>query len=254
MIDLEHIARLKQWFNSYAVSFGRGDAFTLKHGHTARVCVECVHLARQLNLSEADCRVAELIGLFHDLGRFEQYQKYNTFSDLQSENHALLALKIIDRESLLNGIAEADLIGSAIANHNKSAIDGGLNARTMLFARLIRDADKIDIWHIKTGYYLNPPVQRKDTIEFNLPDLPNVSQAVYDAAISGHSVCTTDVRTLTDLKVLELSWVFDLNFTPSFTIVKTRGYLDLIRQFLPDTEPLRDIFAMAANFVNSRSS
>ena len=40
-----------------------------------------------LNLEKEDIKLAELIGLLHDIGRFEQLKRFNTFVDKKSINH-----------------------------------------------------------------------------------------------------------------------------------------------------------------------
>ena len=49
---------------------------------------------RHLQLSLHDVQLAEIMGLFHDVGRFRQYSIYKTFNDAQSEDHADLGLKV----------------------------------------------------------------------------------------------------------------------------------------------------------------
>ena len=45
------------------------------------VAEEARRIAKSLNLSEEEQDLAELIGLLHDIGRFEQWKWYGTYSD-----------------------------------------------------------------------------------------------------------------------------------------------------------------------------
>jgi len=73
----DHVLRLKAWFESYTRSFMTGKTpidspLELKIEHTARVCDNICQLGRSVDLTVGQLCVAETIGLFHDLGRFEQ--------------------------------------------------------------------------------------------------------------------------------------------------------------------------------------
>ena len=52
--------------------------------------------------------LAEIMALFHDIGRFEQYKQYRTFSDYRSEDHAALGVKVIKANRILNGFEPAE--------------------------------------------------------------------------------------------------------------------------------------------------
>lgn len=56
---------------------------------------------KELKLTEEKIRLAALIGLLHDIGRFEQYTKYNTFSDKLSADHADLGEKTLDNNDFI---------------------------------------------------------------------------------------------------------------------------------------------------------
>ena len=90
-----------------------------------------------LKLSTHDTELAEIIGLFHDVGRFRQYSIYKTFNDADSEDHADLALKVIDELDFFTELADRDyeLVKFAIQNHNKKIIAPTDDARKILFAK-----------------------------------------------------------------------------------------------------------------------
>ena len=59
----------------------------LKISHIERVSHIAKEIAMELNLDKEDVELAELIGLLHDIGRFEQIRIYHTFIDNKSVNH-----------------------------------------------------------------------------------------------------------------------------------------------------------------------
>ena len=53
----------------------------LKLRHTFHVVDACFYLARALKLPDEECYIACLIGLLHDIGRFEQLTRFHSFND-----------------------------------------------------------------------------------------------------------------------------------------------------------------------------
>ena len=51
----------------------------LKIKHTYIVAENCERIAKSLNLSDDDVLFAWASGMLHDVGRFEQVKRYNTF-------------------------------------------------------------------------------------------------------------------------------------------------------------------------------
>ena len=126
----ELLKRMHKWMSDYMRSFYSDDeevqlGITIKETHTGYVTTNSIELAKFLKLNEHDTELAEIIGLFHDVGRFRQYSIYKTFNDADSEDHADLGLKVIDELDFFKEISDADndLIHFAIKNHNKKIIE-----------------------------------------------------------------------------------------------------------------------------------
>jgi len=186
-------------------------------------------------LSEEDLCLAEACGLLHDIGRFEQYSKYRTFADYKSENHAILGVKIIRDNGVLDCLepAAANIVVCAVGCHNMASLPEGESERCLFFLKLLRDADKIDIWRVVTEHYRDAGDNRNRTVELDLPDIDGISAPVYKALMDGKLVQMADLRTLQDFKLLQIGWVYDLNFTRAFHIVQERKFLKAIRNTLP---------------------
>ncbi len=152
-IDSEKLTELKDWFTKYVHTFRCSDPdkqqnIDLKEGHTIRVCKEILTIGKQLGLNDDELRLAEIIALLHDVGRFEQYARYHTFTDGKSENHAELGVAIIKRSGMLNQFDGAvnNLIIRSIQYHNRASLPDHESEVCLLFSKLLRDADKLDIW------------------------------------------------------------------------------------------------------------
>lgn len=235
------LAELRQWFAGYCRTFYTESNednrnIRLKEEHTREVCVFMNLLVDSLTLSPADRNLAQAVALCHDVGRFEQYRRYRTFKDSASLNHALLGARVLTEEKILATLepAERRLIACSVALHNVFRIPAGLDGRRLLFLRLIRDADKLDIWQIFIDFYGQAEGERASAVGLGFPDLPYCTPAVVETLLRGEMVNLATLRTLNDFKLLQLSWVFDLNFPASRRLVRERGYVERLAATLPD--------------------
>ena len=91
----------RNWLEDYACLHESPDPLLqknidLKIRHTFRVCDDMGMIGASLGLGEDDLSLAEAIALFHDVGRFEQLQRFGSFDDRISADHALLDLKALN--------------------------------------------------------------------------------------------------------------------------------------------------------------
>ena len=240
-----HLSDLQSWFKAYTRSFLAGDpkkdsAHQLKIDHTARVCENIRLLATSIDLPQDQMRIAEAVALLHDLGRFEQYKRYGTFNDRKSANHATLGVEIMEKTGVLADLGddEQKWIVDAVRFHNAPALPSGKPSEELIFLRLVRDADKLDIWKVFADYYRydNEP---ETAIVQHLPDLPEWSPSIIEDIVNRRVARFSNMKTLTDFKLLQLSWVFDLNFPETFVQARQRGDLLVIAGTLPDAPDLQ---------------
>lgn len=138
----------------------------LKVSHTLHVADLCDRIAREQGWPASDVDLAWLCGLLHDMGRFEQVRRWNTFRDAASCSHAKLGASVLfgERECLgepvpagtpafgtprirdfIDSSAEDAVIRTAVELHSDYRLPRDLDPRTRAFTELVRDADKIDI-------------------------------------------------------------------------------------------------------------
>lgn len=258
-ITAEELAQLKSWFSGYVRSFCSGEYlqqrnFLLKEEHTLRVCKEIVSIGREIDGAAGELVLAETIALLHDIGRFEQYARHGTFFDIRSENHAELGLMIIAREALLSGFeAEVQqIIIESIRHHNRAALPQQGQAEWLLYARLLRDADKLDIWRVVTEYYERAHQERNEAIELDLPDTAEISEQVLADLKRRSIVQVQHLQTLNDFKLLQMGWVYDINFTPTCRRILERGYLEKIIGVLPTDFRIDEIYALMREHLRAR--
>jgi hypothetical protein len=258
-MDNGTLDRMKSWFAGYCGSFYTENAadnrnIRLKEEHSQRVLANINLLTESLALAVHDRLLAEAVALFHDLGRFQQYRQYKTFRDADSVNHAALGAKIVAEEELLAEltVAERQTVIRAVAQHNVFMIPAGLTERDLLFLKLIRDADKLDIWRVFIEFYALPDEERASAVSLGFPDVPVCSKEVLACLHRQEMVDLKLLKTLGDFKLLQLSWVHDLNFPASFRLMEERDYINRLAATLPATREVASALESVLAFVERR--
>ncbi len=252
----------RKWFSDYVNDFSSADSLIhdnieMKIEHTAKVCENILLLAKFENIGEEGCRLAETIALFHDLGRFEQFNKYKTFKDSESENHALLGTKILKIKGILSCLSrnEKNLILKAVEYHNLKEIpECTIDSREILFySKLIRDADKLDILRLISENYDEGGKVLNPALDIYLPDTTGCTESIIKDILNNRMVEIKDVKNLNDMRLLRLSWIFDINFLVTFSFLIRRKYLDTIISSMPEAEEILIIKKHLEDYLNKKS-
>ncbi|HID19998.1 MAG TPA: HD domain-containing protein [Methanophagales archaeon] len=249
------------WFRNYVKSFYTEDPkaqqnIRLKEEHTLRVCNEILRLGKALNLNKNALCLAETIALFHDIGRFEQFKTYCTFDDRMSENHATLGLKVLKATNILSRLTKTEqtIVYNAIQYHNVRKVPDNADEIAELHSKLIRDADKLDIWYVVTNYYMERHRHRNPALELELPDTSEYSLCFIDDILNNRVSNSHDLKTFNDMKLLQLGWIFDINFTQTFLYIQQRQIIEKIITALPDTDDIRKIQTHLKYYLEKRIS
>jgi hypothetical protein len=249
----------KRWFSDFTKSFyslNEEDQknIMLKVEHTYNVCRNIVEIAKGSLFSDNQIRVAEAIALFHDVGRFPQYAKYKTFRDAVSVNHGLLASKTLVKENVLSSLPydEQQLIIQAVKFHNAYTIPAVLNDEAVLFLKLIRDADKVDIFRVFIEYYETPMKDRASATAFGVPDTPEYSQVMLSCIFKKQVASYSNIKTENDFKLMKLSWLYDIHFNESIRLLQKKNYIDRIINKLPLTDEILSAMAILKATLSER--
>ena len=226
-----------------------------KHEHSVRTRCEMRCLALQLGWSTGRVQLAEIVGLLHDVGRFEQIQKHQTYNDHRSVDHGQLGAEILMQKDLLRAFSsnEQQWMLNAIRYHNARYLPRTLTGDTLRMAQLIRDADKLDIFRSCSSAYER---YRKDpqafAREIGYPMDPYCTPEVIAATLRGESVEYCKLRTVYDCMVMQLGWIFDLNFPMSVAALHTRGHVDEMIRLLPDWPQLQAVCDAVTTYMNEQ--
>ena len=259
-MQISDLDTFKDWFSEYTRTFYTDDVedsrnIDLKVRHTYFVFENIVRIAKEEHLSDNDLMIAETAALFHDLGRFLQYSRYKTFRDSISVNHGRLGAEVLDKENILRHLPlhERQLIINTVRFHNAFEVPSFEDQQNILFLQLIRDADKLDIWRIFVEYYEGPEDKKASAVGLGLPDLPDYSKTVLSCLYEKKLATLSGLKTLNDFKLMQLSWVYDLNFRRSFMLLEERAYIRKIAAALPQTEEIAGAISIIKKFVHDKA-
>ena len=191
-----------------------------------------------MKLSEEDMELAEMIALLHDIGRFEQIRKYDSFQP-DTMDHAAYGVEILFGEKkMIRRFTEDDafdpVIKEAIAKHSDFILEGISDPCTLFHARLIRDADKLDNFRVKLEddllTFMGMPGEEIGALE--------ISPKVYETVFRSSTILSADRITKMDYWVSYLVHIFDLNFKESMDIVAENNYIEKLVHRIPYTNPV----------------
>jgi hypothetical protein len=252
---------IETWFERFIATF-RAETpilqrnYDLKIDHTGRVRGMMERLAASLELAPEEQSLAAAIAICHDVGRFPQYRDYGTFNDSTSTNHAALGVRTLKAEGILDCLVaeQRNILLQAVSLHNAFLLPVNLPPVVRRFAMLIRDADKLDIWRVLIEYCTSPPEERASAVIWELPDTGACSRPALDEVAAGRMLNRSFLKSADDFKLLQLSWVFDLNFDESFNILFERGYITILADLLPSQPGCNKAVAVVTDYVRSRAS
>jgi len=249
----------RKWFSGYAESFYSSDQtdqrnIILKVKHTHNVRDNIIRIAEGSALNGNSVKLAETVALFHDIGRFSQYTEYKTFRDAVSVNHGLLGSKILIRKNVLKDLPEGErqLIITTVKFHNAFAIPPALNEDAVLLLKLIRDADKVDIYRVFIEYYESPLENRASATAFGVPDSPEYSDIMLSCVMNRKVASYSNIRTENDFRLMKLSWIFDMHFSESIRLLHERNYIGKIMDNLPRTNEILEMTKMINRYISER--
>lgn len=252
---------IRRWFEAYTSGFRCKEPseqynLDLKAAHTERVVANALAIAMGEGFDDRATSVALATALLHDTGRWPQYAKYRTFRDVDSVNHGALGADVIAEAGVLRALesGDADAVLHAVRYHNAFHVAHGGTVLAHESLLCVRDADKLDVWSVLADYYEQPASERSEAVGIGLPDTPGYSVGAVGMLMQGKVVMLSMISTLNDLKLLQLSWVYDLNFRTSFALLAKRGLLERIAGALPQEPKVVEAARSAIVYARSKAA
>lgn len=263
-------------FAEYVRNYDPSDEkIKLKIDHTYRVAGLCQRIAESLGLSEPDVDIAWLLGMLHDIGRFEQIRRFGTFNDAQSVDHAEFGADLLFKEGLIRKFAEGyyeecelarsgneeaeqiiknnehhnkdtGLLEMAIRQHNKYRVKEDLTERQRMFCDILRDADKVDIFKV------NADIPMEIIYDVTTEELNNgiITKEVLESFYKKETVLKSVRRSAVDHIVGHISLLFELVYKESYRQAKEQGYVYKLLDFKSDVPEVNAEFGDMRKYVD----
>lgn len=263
-------------FAEYVRNYDPSDEkIKLKIDHTYRVAGLCQRIAESLGLSEPDVDIAWLLGMLHDIGRFEQIRRFGTFNDAQSVDHAEFGADLLFKEGLIRKFAEGyyeecelarsgneeaeqiiknnehhnkdtGLLEMAIRQHNKYRVKEDLTERQRMFCDILRDADKVDIFKV------NADIPMEIIYDVTTEELKNgvITKELLESFYKKETVLKSVRRSAVDHIVGHISLLFELVYKESYRQAKEQGYVYKLLDFKSDVPEVNAEFGDMRKYVD----
>lgn len=249
--------RVIDTFAAYVKNYNDEDSkVRLKIEHTYRVAGLCQAIGQSIGLSGADLDLAWVTGMLHDVGRFEQLRRYNTFDDSISINHAYLGCDILFKEGKIRDYiedgCEDELIYRAIYHHSDYRIPTDYDERTTMYCNILRDADKVDILKVNCDFPLEE-IYNATTEEIRTGE---ITDEVLEAFKERHTILRSLKKTAVDNVPGHISLAFELVYPESVRQAVRQGYLDKMMNFQSDNpatqEKMKEIKRIMKEYISER--
>ena len=202
-----------------------------KVSHTFRVASNCKAIAKNLKLTKEQIELAELIGILHDIGRFEQYKIYDKNTDsiealkkTKKFDHGKAGVEVLKNNQYIRKYIENNeydnIIYTAVYEHNKYELSKNLTQEEELFSKIIKDADKLDIIYETIYIYWQEPYRIKELEEGELS--PKMLEDFYNGQLANNENRISEA----DQILRFCSFIYDINFKYSFEMLKESGNIN----------------------------
>ena len=223
--------RALEAFKNYTANYDSCNInIAVKIAHTCRVAGISERIAG--SISAADVDFAWLIGLLHDIGRFEQIARYGTLKDALSVDHAELGADILFHDNLFGAfVSQGELkpdefkkvkavAETAIRLHNKLRIPENMETHIKMYTNILRDADKADIFRVLT----EPPYDELYSSINVLCARDEVMQYVNEHRCIPRTSSADRANALETL-IAQCCMAFEVEYPESRAVIIEQGYL-----------------------------
>nr|WP_255447795.1 HD domain-containing protein [Ancylomarina sp. 16SWW S1-10-2] len=222
--------------------------------HAFRVEENVMELATTIDLDESDLFLLKISAVLHDIGRLEQLVKSGTYVDDEESNHIQIGLKVIEEHEVLSVLNERErqLVVDCVNNYDTNKLPEVEDDQFLTLIYLLRDADRIDVLRIVSDYYTHKKVYPNSRLDMDLKDTPGISKKIYKAVMNDKVANRDDVQNLNDLKLSQMSWIFDMNNKKSFKMISEGGYVKSIFETLSKSDDVIDMYRNMKIFMENQ--
>lgn len=243
----------EEFFQSLIIDFPENQhQFEEIRAHSLRVVSLSNMLADVLLQTEEERRLAVINAMFHDFGKASLLSKNMEPLVIQRE-HATISAKIIQQLDFFQSMTAEEqlIILKSVENHNQIRLPKLDNDQHILFAKLLRDADKLDVFdasfrYFKERYIIQPLITRE------LNNSIEVSDKILKSIWAGKPAAYEDMKSVNDYKLILISMVYDLNYKFTFRVMSEKQYIQKIYETLPKRDPIIEVYRHIKLFVENK--
>ena len=228
-------------FNDYVEQFNFEDSkIKYKYGHSYRVMDLSYNIALSEGLDDEDLNLIKIAALLHDIGRFNQVKGYNTFFDCTSIDHGLEGYNLLKQDNFISQFVENPLnqgtVLRVVKDHNKYDIDKSTKGKDLLFLKIIRDADKIDI--LENGLVTN--------------DESPISEEIKNLFFHKKLVNYEKIFNENEQVICHLSYIFDINYEYSLKYIQKNKLIENLFNKIKNKKIFEEYINFIENYINER--
>ncbi len=227
-------------FNNYTAQFDSGNLMVSnKKKHTLHVADNCEWIAGNLRLTPEQIYLAWLIGMLHDIGRFDQIKRTAAYDD-EKLDHAEIGVKLLFDDGLIHQITDQnhDIIRKAVMYHNKLELPINLSDTEQLFCNIIRDADKTDIFR---GFHESDFESFHECTPENVQKSA-ITDGVMQCFIEHRTIPFDVIKTKADFFLLPYALLFGIVYPCSFELIEEQGNYKRMLDFSFENDDNREKF------------
>jgi HD superfamily phosphodiesterase len=256
-MKIHDMRQIHDWFNNYVGAFASDGKLPviseIKRVHCYKVESVGLRLVTLMNWDKEDALLGRAASLLHDIGRFSQFRDYGTLSDASSVDHGdrgFMELKSFFPKEFADEEGYGAIIES-VRWHNKKVLPKNINDEYVPFCKLVRDADKIDIFRLVQDHIENGKVE--ELLPHHRISGPLSESVLKEIEENGYS-SYKNVSSLADFLLLQIAWLLNINYMASMKIIDELGIVQKIIKQLPLNKRASDVLDSLLNRIEEYKS
>ena len=221
-----------------------------KYNHTLRVVEYSKIICENEKFNELETKLTIIASLLHDIGRFEQWIKYNSWHSI---DHGDLGYEILTKDNFVLKFVEqeyAKIILNAVKFHNKYEIPNNVSELEEKVLKVVRDADKIYILLTQNN------MDNKDGYRDDYIKMENIIiDEEYINNILNEKMVSLKNNDIISGIIRQLSFLFDINYRTTFKIIYNYDIIDkklsLLKKALKEEKQYKIIEIKIKDYLES---
>ena len=163
-------------------------------------------------------------------------------------DHGDYGVEVLKKTNLLKNtnIDESDyiVVYKSIKNHNKFEIEPNLTERELLFSKLIRDADKLDILYALGNEEIKGILKQDESL---------IADKLEKSFFNNQKGNIKDIKSNNDGLVITFCYIYDINFKETYQIIKENKYYEKIYQRINRKDIFKKYLEYTNKYINERT-